>query len=149
MILKNCWSSIVVLSRALIQECAAANVGSEIEFMDWEAHANTPELPNMDLIGPSAMTVTEHSKELITVSFAIGVSTFTGDKNLFRQRDYVARVFERLRPENKIIYFDAESASEKSVLVITDGTMAAPMSKSESRPWQYVQCEALLVPVGL
>lgn len=148
MILTNCWSSITVLARTLIQECAAANPGSEIEFMDWEAHVNVPELPNKDLIGPSALSVTEHSKELISVSFAIGVSTFLGDKNLFRQRDYVARVFERLRPESKIIYFDADSASEKSVLVVTDGTMAAPMSKAESRPWQYVQCEALLVPVG-
>lgn len=71
------------------------------------------------------------------------------DKNLFRQRDYIARIFERLRPESKITYYDATQATTKSVLIVTDGTMVAPMSKSEARPWQYVQCDCLLQPSDL
>ena len=148
MITRNIWSSIVVLTKQLIAEMAAEYPNSKIEFIDWEAHANINELPNCDLVGPTAMTITEHSPSLVSVSFAIGVSTYQDDKNLFRHRDYIGRVFERLRPESTFSYFDSEASLVKSVLIATDGTMLSPMTKSESRPWQYVQCECLLQPVA-
>lgn len=149
MIVTNAWSSITVFAKNMIAECAAANPGAQIEFIDWEAHANIAELPNVDLIGPASLAITEHTSNFITVNFSIGVSTFKTDKNLFRQRDYIARIFEKLRPESKVTYYDAQAGASKSVLIVTDGTMVAPMSKAEARPWQYVQCDCLLQPSDL
>jgi hypothetical protein len=148
MIYENAWASVVVFAQQLVAEVKALNPGVLIEFCDWDAHANMMELPNADLIGPLSLAVTEHSTDMISVSFAIGVSTYVSDKNLFRQRDYIARAFEKMKAQQKITYYDAQSASQESVLVMTNGTTATPMSKAEVRPWQYVQGEALLVPAG-
>jgi len=148
MIYENAWASVVVFAQQIVAEAKAANPGVPIEFCDWDTHANMMELPNADLIGPLSLAVTEHSQDMIGVSFAIGVSTYASDKNLFRQRDYIARAFEKMKAQSRITYYDAKLASVESVLVMTNGTVATPMSKAEVRPWQYVQGEALLVPVG-
>lgn len=146
MLYQNIWSSITVLTQSLISELKIDHPNDEIEFIDWEAHANTPELPNKNLIGPTAVTFQEFEGEDVQVNFAIAASTYGDDENLFRHRAYVGRIFEALRPERRFQYFDAAQATEQSVFKITPGTLMAPMTQASLRPWQFVQAEALLVP---
>lgn len=146
MIYQDIWGSIVKLSQDLIASVEPDYPDIDIQFIDWEAHANIEELPAADLIGPTSLTVTEHESGLFEASFAIGASSYSTDQNLFRHRDYIARIFELMRPEMKMKLYDAGSASEKGVMVFTNGTLIAPMSRAETRPWQYCQGVALLIP---
>lgn len=147
MIYQNLWGSIVAFTNDIIDNRRVAYPDNSIEFIDWEAHANIYELPDTDLIGTTALTFTEEEPEVFSVSFAIGVSTFTDDKNLFRLRDYVGKVFSQLRPELKIAYYDHQTQEQLGWLLLVDGTIVAPMTKADARPLQFIQCHAVLDPV--
>lgn len=146
-IYENLWGSIVAFANDIIDDRKVAYPDSPISFIDWEAHANIFELPDTDLIGTTALTFTEEAPHLFTVSFAVGVSTFIDDTNLFRLRNYVGRVFGRLRPEMKIPYYNRDTLEQLGWLSITDGTIVAPMTKADTRPLQFIQCNAVLDPI--
>jgi hypothetical protein len=146
MLLPNIWASITVFTQGIITELKADYPDVDIQYIDWETHANVSELPNADLIGPTSLTFMEVAPQLIEVNFAIAVSTYGTDQNLFRHRDYIGRIFEKLRPEKQIVYFDAAAATVRGFLVCTDGTMVAPMTRADVRPFQFVQSQALLEP---
>lgn len=142
----NTWSSIVALCNEFIVQFKAEYPQTEIKLIDWES-ANINELPNADLIGPASLFIRDHGEQ-IEVNFAIGVSTYTGDTNLFRHRTMVGAIFDRLIPEMKVDYMESDTVSKTSVLVCTEGTMISPMSKMDTRPWQYVQVSSWLLPSG-
>lgn len=145
-ILADTWGSVVVLTQGLVNQFKQDYPGVPIQFHDWEAHSNVAELPDADLIGPMSLGITEESPELIEASFAIGISTYQGDKNLFRLREFVGRAFERLRFGQSMTLFDARTAAEKGMYHFASGTILAPMSKADARPFQYCQAVALLNP---
>ncbi len=146
LVYENAWTSITMLCNEIIADLQARNTGVTIDYFDWDTHATANELPDADLVGPLAIAVVQHSVDLYAVNFSIGVSTYASDHNLFRQRNYIARIYEKMLAQETIPYWDAESVSHVSQLVMTDGSMVAPMAKAELRPWQYVQGEAMLVP---
>ena len=148
MLYANAWGSITKLTQNLIAEFKLVYPDAPLEYFDWDSHATANELPSKDLVGPLALAITQHSTDMYAVSFSIGVSTYSSDHNLFRQRYYIGKTFEKMLSGQTIDWYNAESASRVSKLVMTDGTVIAPMSKAELRPWQFVQGEALLLPVG-
>ena len=141
------WGSIVHFSNTLITDLKERRAEGNLSFLDWESHANIHELPDTDLLGPTAFTVLEMSPQMFEITFAIAVSTYSSDKNLFRMRDYLSEAFERMRPNQQIKVFDDRTAQAVGYMIFTDGTMIAPMSRAETRPFQYVQGSALLEPV--
>lgn len=145
-IIPSVWGSIVNFSNAIVADMRIRYPDTKIEFIDWEAHANIHELPDTDLIGPTAITITEMSEQVLEVSFAIAVSSYETDKNLFRMRAYLAEAFERMRAGKQLMIYDSETAAKLGYLVITPGTIMAPMSRAETRPWQFVQASGLLEP---
>ena len=146
-IVPSVWGSLTHFSNELIAEFRNRYPDFQIEYIDWESHANIHELPDTDLVGPTAITITELSPQMLEVSFAIAVSTYADDKNLFRMRDYLAETFELVRPNKQLRIYDSATAAALGYLVLTDGTFLAPMSRAETRPWQYVQATGLLEPV--
>ncbi len=140
------WASIVHLCREIISEAKTEYPNIEIDFIDWETHANIPELPDKDLIGPTALTITEDTPQMFEVSFAIAVSSYSSDKNLFRLRAYLSTIFDRLRVGKKIPIFDSETSQSIGYVIMQPGSMVSPMSRAESRPWQFVQVVGLLDP---
>lgn len=140
MIYENLHGSLVVFSTDVIDDRKVAHPGAQIEFIDWEAHANIHELPNADLIGTTALTFTEDEPDMFSGSFTIGVSTYADDKNLFRLRNLVGEVFRRLRPKSKVALYDHETLEQRGWLYITDGTTILPMTRADVRPLQFVQC---------
>ena len=146
MLLENMWGSVVKFTRDIRNKVVLEYPDIDLQVHDFEANANEAELPNSDLIGPTALTMVEVQPQLIEVTFAIGVTTYVNDKNLFRLRTILSRVFEEMRPEKKFVLYKAGTLDPQGFLVFTDGTMMAPMSRAETRPWQYVQASALLDP---
>lgn len=145
-IMPSVWGSLVAFSRTIIDEGQTVYPDANIEFLDWDAHANIHELPETDLIGPMSLSITELSPQMFEVSFAIAVSSY-GEENLFRMRHYLSKTFESMRALKQIPIFDSETAIKQGYLILTDGTLLAPMTRAETRPFQYVQASGLLEPV--
>jgi hypothetical protein len=143
MIQANLWGSVIKLCQGIITDLNGAGIYPVL--LDWDTHANIQELPNSDLFGPSALAYTEAGK-IIEVSFSIAVSSYATDHNMFRHREMIGRAFERVRPENKFDYYDADTAAVIGFAVIQDGTAVAPVSRAEVRPFQFVQVSALIDP---
>ena len=138
------WASLVKFCQDFILKMKAEGISDDLQFIDWETHANWQELPNSDLIGPTSIGVWEDEK-IIHVTFAIAVSSYN-EKNLFRHRRMIARVFDRMRTEKQISFYDLDSLDEAGKIIMIDGTTVPPMSRAEVRPWQFVQGEGLLLP---
>lgn len=145
-IIPSIWGSIVKHTQGLITDLGTQWPTAQIQFVDWESHANIEELPDVDLIGPTALTVMETSPQMYDVNFSIGVSTYKSDENLFRLRSYISRIFESLRPTKQLEIFEAGTTDSAGYLVFQDGTAVLPMSRAVTRPWQYVQVNGLLEP---
>ena len=145
---QNTWASLVVWVKSLQADLNARNPQFPLQFIDWEAHANIPEMPNADLIGPLTLAIREYDDGLYNVTFAIGVSTYGTDAPMSRLRFALNGIFNRLQSGHKIVYYDYDHASEKSVIQIRPGTLIAPMDDLTVRPFQYVQATGLLTPVG-
>jgi hypothetical protein len=113
-------------------------------YCDFEDHANIQDFPEADCIGVAGLGA--HAEEgTDTIIFSIGFSSFS-DPNLFRQRKAAAQLFEALRRGgNQIKLYDADTAVEKGALVITEGTILAPLTKSDTRPFQTVTAHAKVV----
>jgi hypothetical protein len=143
MITYNTWSSLTVFCRQIIHE--VQDISPEIDLIDWEAHANIHELPAKDLIGTASIAIEEESSHFFRISFTVGVSTFQ-DEGLFRHRKIIGKLFEGLRPERTLTYFDAEQAAPVSWMKIVDGTSLAPLTNASPRAFQFIQAEAVLDP---
>ncbi|BCJ91781.1 hypothetical protein IZ6_25160 [Terrihabitans soli] len=142
MMYRNLHGSVVKFAQALIEEINSTIPDGAFQFYDWDAHAETQELPNSDLLGPHGLAFVE-SENVIEVTFAIAVSTY-GDENLFRLRDGLNMAFEKMRPTKTVEYYDAATTSLLNKMVIASGTMLAPVGRATIRPWQFVQATALL-----
>lgn len=147
MVYENVWTSITVLCNSLIETARLDHPSADIRYIDWE-NSNTDELPDADLIGPTAIAVEDYGLDEIGVNFAIAVSTYTNDTNLFRQRQILSKIHSRLRPEAQFSYLDRQRLTGTSVFVVTPGGLISPMTRMNVRPWQYVQVAALLMPEG-
>ena len=145
-ILSSIWGSVVALCNSIITEARLAHPEANIQFIDWEAHANIEELPDTDLIGPTSLVIMETSPQFFDVNFAIGVSTYSTDSNLFRLRHYISMAFNRLRVGKQIPIYQAGTTTKIGYLKFSDGTGAMPMTRATTRPWQYVQVQGQLEP---
>jgi hypothetical protein len=144
---ENVWGSVVAFANNVIDDRQPKYPNIEIGYVDWEAHANINELPDTDLIGSTTITITEESPEMFHGSFTIGVSTYADDKNLFRLRNYVGEIFNRLRPGSKVAFYDHETLEQKGWFNIVDGTTILPVTRADARPLQFVQCQFILDPL--
>lgn len=147
-LVENLHSSITVFIQSIIEDRKVAHPGVPIEFVDWEAHANIHELPDTDLIGPTALALTEDEPQFFSGSTTIGVSTFSSDKNLFRLRNFVGRVFNQIRPGSKIPLYDQEACVQIGWIHVVGGTAMLPMTRADARPLQFVQCNFIFDPTS-
>jgi hypothetical protein len=115
-----------------------------LTYCDFEDHANIQDFPEADCIGVAGLGA--HADEgTDTIIFSIGFSSFS-DPNLFRQRAAAAQLFEELRRGGKQIkLYDSSTSAEKGALVITSGTVLAPLTKSDTRPFQTITAHAQYV----
>jgi hypothetical protein len=118
-----------------------------LRFLDWDAHAETHELPTNDLLGPSAVTLSEDQTDFLEMTAAIGVSTID-DIGLFRIRGLVSTIFGDMRPTKQIPLYRYATGQQVAWIVMAAPTMVSPMSRAETRLFQFIQFRGLLSPLA-
>jgi hypothetical protein len=137
------WVSVVRACTNLLAEIQEDDAYSaDIDFIDWETMSENDELPELDLMGPSSLGVVEEKAGMFSVSFSVGGSTYGDDKNLFRQRNLMARILERFRVLKNIPLLHPSTGAEVGFLKIVNGTTLSPMGGSNLRPLQFVHVQA-------
>lgn len=145
MIAAHVWTSVAVLCQELVTEFKADNLSENLDFVDWESHANIEELPDTDLLGPNGISITEESPEIFSVVFGIGVSTY-GEDVVFRLRAMSGRVFERLRVLKELPLVHSDSGEVITTMKVVDGTNLLPIGRASTRPYQLIQVECVVLP---
>lgn len=118
-----------------------AILGANYRLLDWDSHATMNELDEVDLLGPEAFGAVYEDQDL-ALSFAISYST-VDDVGLYRMRDTTDYLFDRLAPEKTIKVFSDTNGQDLGFIVLLDGTTAAPIAKTTSRPYQFVSVSGL------
>ena len=132
-----------------IAQITADGIGNP-RYIDWDQHAEIHELDSVDYIGPGAVTLTDDGGDsMLEATVMIGVSSYD-DTNLFRQRRYMSRIFDKLRYKadhsNRFALYNADSTTIIGWMIPATPTTASPMERSETRPFQFVQARLLIDP---
>lgn len=151
-VMDNAETSIVKWVQTMIGEISAAGI-AELEYLEIDARAELldAELPAGDIIGITQFSLTD-DQGMFPLHFMVGVST-VGDVNLFRLRAITNFLFNRLQTGDELAYYDvaasqlAGAAVEASWIKIVPGTTLLPTSRVETRPFRFVQVQALLDPL--
>lgn len=139
---ENIWASLVRWTQDKLIELNSAGVLNNGQYIEWDAHASINDLPSSDLMGLKAFAVME-DENILNISCAIGIATMN-ETNLFRLRKAAATIFESLRRDNSISYYDADSGLVINQMVLVDGTHMTPVARADVRSIQFIQFEALL-----
>ena len=147
-LLTNAETSIVKLCVDLAEEMRSEGLTAEMEYVEVDARVELKdaELPNCDIIGLTQFSITEPESKLWAIHFVIVVSTIA-DTNLFRLRALANYIYERFPAGATLTYYDAESAEEKSWIQVIPGTTQLPTHRVETRPFRFIQVQALLDPL--
>lgn len=123
----------------------------DLVFIDWDEHAEIHELPDRkDLMGPAGVGLVNDG-EFFDVTFSVGVST-VNDPGNFRIRALVSKIFGDLQPQQQLQIYRAATTTANVAptpvgwLQMQPPTIATPMSRAETRKWQFVQARGLLDP---
>jgi hypothetical protein len=137
--------SLMKFCKDIAEEAQQDGLSNTLRLHDWEAHAVEPELPEGDLIGPGAIGVEIGADKIVTVQFAVGISSEM-DVSMFRLRKIISRVFSRLQPETRLKLYSHAAAEPRSWMVVTAPVHAEPVTRSEQRVYQFVSVRALIDP---
>ena len=133
---KDSLLSIIKFTQGFITQARSDNVSSDLDFINLDAHAEILEWPATDLIGLQGFAIsTDEGMHEITA--ALHVMTLN-DPNLFRHYELLDRLFEALKPTNKLKLYSAQTALERSWMVVTNGTSVLPVGRAETRTLQPV-----------
>jgi hypothetical protein len=146
-ILKNSEASVIKLVTELQDQMLEEGICRELTYVEIDARVELKDgdLPNTDIIGVTQFSISEEEEKIWSIHFILAVSTVSDD-NLFRLRDMVNWVFNRFHSGAQMIYYDADSADEKSWIQVIPGTVMLPTHRVETRPFRFVQVHALLDP---
>ena len=147
-LLANSEASVIRAALDLIDEIKNAGISPKLQYVELDARVELRdgELPPTDILGVTQFAITEIEKNIWQIHFMIAVSTIT-DENLFRLRAMANVVFERFPADAQMTYFDAETAENKSWIHVLPGTSTIPTHRVETRPFRFIQVQALLDPL--
>lgn len=117
----------------------ADGVVTDMDVVNFDAHATMASLPNKDVIGIKSFSWTEE-ETLAVVTVLFGVSTINDDVNLSRHNDIIDYWTSKLMVSDQIQLFDpnTDPVVEIGWMVITDGTDVLPISNTSTRPLQLI-----------
>ena len=111
-------------------------------FFNWDAHNTVSVLPAGTLIGPAGCGMA-HEEKGIEVVFALGAGT-SDDVNNFRLTDIMSKLYDAIAPETRIAIYDQDTTLPVSWMVVKTPVAITPVTKSEIRSIQFVECRALM-----
>lgn len=146
-LLANAEASVLKLMIDLGQEMIDAGLSEDIQYVELDARVELKdaELPATDIIGMTQFSISEPASKIWGIHFIVGVSTI-GDENLFRLKALANHIYERFPCGAQMTYYDNETATAKSWIQVTPGTVQLPTHRVETRPFRFVQVQALLDP---
>lgn len=146
-ILMNAEASCVKLCVELAAAMRSLNISTDVDYIELDARVELKdnEIPSNDIIGLTQFSIAEIDKSIWQIHFIIGVSTIS-DENLFRLRRMANFIYERFPCGAQMIYYDADTADEKSWIQVTPGTVQLPTHRVETRPFRFIQVQAVLDP---
>ncbi len=107
-----------------------------LRYEDFDAHADENTVPEGDLIGTSGFSLTT-SHPFVDLDVMIGITT-TGDTNILRLKEQVARLFQRLQPTKKVPVLDFQTGVIKGRMIVSDGVRVLPVGGDSARPVQFI-----------
>lgn len=146
-VLKNAEASMVKLCVDLAANLVDQGLTEKLEYVELDARVEIEgaELPDDDVIGLTQFSITEVESKIWQIHFIIGIST-VGDKNLFRLRDLSNAVYNAVPAGAVLTYYDADQAKAESWIYVLPGSTQLPTNRVESRPFRFIQVQALLDP---
>lgn len=147
-LLTNSETSMVKFCVDLAEEMVAEGLSPKIEYVEVDSRVELKdaELPDCDIIGLTQFSISEPEAQLWAIHFVVVISTIS-DVNLFRLRKLANFIYERLPAGADLVYYDAEAATEKSWIRVIPGTTQLPTHRVETRPFRFIQAQALLDPL--
>lgn len=147
-LLKNAEASCVKLCVELAAQMRDQDISHTVDYLELDARTELKdnEIPATDIIGLTQFSIAEVDKSIWQIHFIIGISTIS-DENLFRLRDMANFVYERFPCGAQMTYYDADTAQEKSWIQVIPGTTQLPTHRVETRPFRFIQVQALLDPL--
>lgn len=146
-LLENSEASVVKLMVDLAQTMKNEGISANVQYIELDARVELKdnEIPPTDIIGVTQFSISEPQAQLWGIHFIVGLST-QDDENLFRLRKMANFVFNRFPCGAQMVYYDAETAAEKSWIQVIPGTTQLPTHRVETRPFRFIQVQALLDP---
>lgn len=147
-LLANSEASTVKAVVDLIAELKNEGLSGDLQYEELDARVELRdgELPPTDIMGVTQFAIVEIEARIWQIHFMVAVSTIT-DPNLFRLRALSNAVFERFGAGAQMTYHDAETTEAKSWIQVIPGTAVIPTHRVETRPFRFIQVQALLDPL--
>lgn len=146
-LLANSEASVLKLLIDLGQEMRDEGLTGDIQYVELDARVELKdaELPATDIIGMTQFSISEPQAKIWSIHFIIGVSTI-GDENLFRLKALANFLYNRFPSGAQMTYYDNETTEERSWIQVIPGTVQLPTHRVETRPFRFIQVQALLDP---
>jgi hypothetical protein len=110
-------------------------------FVDFDQHASADTLPSTSLVGIRGLSV-DSGDVTLSVTIGFGIST-VDDKNMFKHRKVVDRLFTLLQPTKTIPFRNATTGNSYGYLKVAAGTLVLPVSRAKTRAFQEIAVNLL------
>lgn len=146
-LLANSEGSVLKELITLGQQMVNLGLSDDIQYVELDARVELKdsELPATDIIGMTQFSISEPSNKIWAIHFIVGLSTI-GDENLFRLKALANFIYDRFPCGAQMTYYDNETTEERSWIQIIPGTVQLPTHRVETRPFRFIQVQALLDP---
>jgi hypothetical protein len=121
-------------------------LGGTQQYYDWDAHAETFKLPDVDLVGLVGFSMTQEDKFHDLVC-GIGIIT-QSDNGLYRLTSLVDHFYNRLAAGGRFAVYDS-NGDQCGIATCFDGTTVSPATQVDTRPAQTITFSARIVPEGI
>lgn len=118
----------------------------QIDYYEWDGHAESFELPSSDLVGLVGFSCTQDGP-FHDITFAVGIMA-VNDPGLARMTTYVDTFYSRLSAHKKWPMFLPSGELAGFEAVVFDGTSASPMTRVDVRPTCEITVSARITRPG-
>ncbi|PZP71769.1 hypothetical protein [Methylorubrum populi] len=120
--------------------------GAQLLYTDWDAHAESFQLPGIDLVGLVGFSCSENDT-FHDITFGIAVMVLD-DPHLERATDYIDTFYKRLAAQSRYPMFNPDGTETGFEAVIFEGTSVSPMTRVDYRPTTEITASARVTRAG-
>lgn len=129
-------ASLFAFCKSCIDEWKSEGITSEMLVFKWDAHAETPEFPDVDIVGPMDLSLISDTS-LQSATCMIAVST-TKDTNIHRLDQIISDLYGKLSPDKSIPLVRASDGAQYGNLKLKNGTQVLQVMNTDVRATRAV-----------